>query len=141
MYKSKFSLTVNPVSVKRRSYDTSVVSDYVINEAGHIRSDFAVLNETNDALAMQKLLGRVMAYSEVDVNKGKSLQQILSEIKPRVAETPAELDRFEKYCIDNALAFYRSLKDSDVAKLSTGNGDGANVDSSSDSSVGASGQS
>lgn len=123
MYKREVDGVVFPrpyEPVRLRPYDNSALTDFAINEYGHIRSDFSVLTETNDLMSMQKLLNSVMSYSQKDENKGKSLEQIFAEIRPRNVETPAEMDRFEKFCIDKALDFYQKLKDNKLARLSEG---------------------
>lgn len=131
MYKSSFVSSSVPVSSDRRVFDTSFLSDYAINESGHIRSDFAVLQEQNDSLANFRLLQRIEEYGKIDVNKDKTVEQILAEIKPRMVETPAERDRFEQYCLDRAIDFYKTLQQSEAARLAVGSGDSKPSDGSS----------
>ena len=128
MYNNRFGTLSSgmPFKVNKhvvvRAFDSSLVSDYTVNSCGYLRSDFSELNERNDSLSMARLLARLQEVSEDDSNKGKSFEELLDMLRPRSCQTPAELDRFEQYCIDKALDFYNNLKKSEVAKLSVGEG-------------------
>lgn len=93
-----------------RAYEHNC-GDYVKNAFGHIRNDFAVLQDSNNAIDMARVLARMQELDMQNVNQGKTFEQIVAEIRPRWCQSPAELDRFEQYCIDNALAFYKKLKE------------------------------
>lgn len=110
MYKSSF---VNNASIsnenKARSYKSDM-AEYTINACGFFRNDFAVLQESQNQLQMALALQRMQELSNGDSNKGKSFEEIVAMVRPRWCQSPAEMDRFEQYCIDNALELYKSLK-------------------------------
>lgn len=99
----------------RRSYDLLAASDYGINECGFIRSDFAELNERNDAAGLARLLSRFQQISADESYQNLTDEQKFALIRPRGMQTPAELDRFEQYCIDQGIEFARDILGSDVA--------------------------
>lgn len=94
-----------------RVYD-SQSGEYSVNANGHLRSDFAELNSREDNYRYAVALSRLQeldAYSNLPENA--TLEDAVRLVRPRWCQSPAELDRFEQYCIDNALDFYKKLKD------------------------------
>lgn len=101
------------VIVSQRSFDLQTAKDYVTNTSGFLRSDFAVLNQTNDELEMARVLARMQEVNP-EPNPDRPFEEILKSIKPRWCELPNEMDRFEQYCINNSLEYYRKyLPDGD----------------------------
>ena len=90
----------------------AVEGDFVINKFGHIRSDFAVLTETNSSAEMAKaLMSMQSAYNDNSSQfDGMTFEQMVGVLRPRWCQLPGEVDRFEQYLIDNALDFYKSLR-------------------------------
>ena len=95
-----------------RSYEKFDENSFVVNKFGHIRSDFAVLMESNSSAEMAKVLSRMQAdfVSSSSRYDGMSFEEIVTSYKPRWCQMPGEVDRFEQYLIDNALDFYKKLK-------------------------------
>lgn len=91
----------------------AVEGDFVMNKYGHIRSDFATLVDSSDASEMARALQSMQAAYEEDVHKydGMTFEQIVQTLRPRWCQLPGEVDRFEQYLIDNALDFYKQLRD------------------------------
>lgn len=93
-----------------RVYD-SQVGDYVVNTKGFLASDFATLNAREDSYQMALALSRMRELdAKSNIPEGATFEQAVALIRPRWCQSPAELDRFEQYCIDNALDFYKKLK-------------------------------
>lgn len=90
----------------------AIEGDYVINKYGHIRSDFAILTETNSQAEMAKaLLSMQNSYNENSSQfDGMTFEQMVAVMRPRWCQLPGEVDRFEQYLIDNALDFYKQLR-------------------------------
>lgn len=90
------------------------VGSYSRNSSGFIRNDFSELMDSQDALSMSRALQKMneIASSEED-NSKKTFEEIVSIVRPRWCQSPAEMDRFEVYCIDNALETYSKLKNLD----------------------------
>lgn len=116
MYRSKYVspnpslkvIRVKGVQTDLRGIDALTAGDYVLNAAGFLRSDFSILNQTNDQLEMARVLAR-MQEIQPEPNPDRSFEDIVKELKPRWAQLPAELDRFEQYCIENSLEYYRKF--------------------------------
>lgn len=86
--------------------------DFVMNEHGHIRSDFAVLTDTNDSVELAKALTAMQTAYQNNSSQfdGMTFEQMVTAIRPRWCQLPGEVDRFEQYLIDNALEFYNKLR-------------------------------
>ena len=85
--------------------------DYTRNSNGFIRNDFSVLMDAQDSLSLQRALDAMREYTaQNEDNSDKSFEEIVAAVRPRWCQSPAELDRFELYCIDNALDVYSKLK-------------------------------
>lgn len=118
MYKfiPKSVVSVIPVVVNNQSlnrcFDSFDNEDFVVNRYGHIRSDFAVLMESTNGVEMAKVLAKMQAdfVSSSSRYDGMSFEEIVRSYKPRWCQMPGEVDRFEQYLIDNALDFYKKLK-------------------------------
>lgn len=115
MYKTSFIPVVPRISSVHKTFAQLPVEyikgDYERNIYGFIRSDFAVLQDSEDSLSMARTLQKMqeIAANEPD-NSDKSFEDIVREIRPRWCQLPAEMDRFELYCINNALDTYSKLK-------------------------------
>lgn len=114
MYKRSNFHQRRPFLVPNRAFDSFSSLGYEYNAAGFIRNDFSQLNERENELGFLRALSQMRDYSELDSNKGKTFEQIVSEIRPRWCQLPGEVDRFEQYCIDNALDYYKRLKDAET---------------------------
>lgn len=90
-----------------RVYQSFEAAGYMLNQFGNIASDFSLLSQQNDLQTMQRVLSRLQELPDEE-RVGKSVRQMCAELRSRYCQTPAELDRFEQYCIDNALDFYMS---------------------------------
>lgn len=108
----------NSIGVLRRKvgvervFDKLAASEYAVNVSGFLRSDFSTLSESQDALAMSRVLQRMQELTnESPDNKNKSFDEIVKMVKPRWCQLPAEMDRFEQYCIENAIDFYKQFKE------------------------------
>lgn len=117
MYKSSYipvfndSLPVNDSGNVQTRVVVVTSGDYDRNSFGFIRSDFAMLAASQDAMSLQKALSKMQEFAATEVdNSDKSFEEICQQIIPRFVQSPAELDRFELYCIDNALDTYAKLK-------------------------------
>lgn len=103
---------------KIRVYD-SQSGEYSVNSCGFLRSDFAELNSREDAYRYAAALSRMQELdAQSNLPENCTLEDAVRIIRPRWCQSPAEMDRFEQYCIDNALDLYKRLKektDEDVA--------------------------
>lgn len=98
-------------NVRRIRVFDSQTGDYSINSHGFIRSDFAELNSREDIYKYAAALSRMQELdAQSNLPKDCTLEDAVRMIRPRWCQSPAELDRFEQYCIDNALDFYNKLK-------------------------------
>lgn len=90
--------------------------DFVINAFGHIRSDFAVLTDTNNSIELSKaLMAMETAYQENSSQfDGLTFEQMVKVVRPRWCQLPGEVDRFEQYLIDEALDFYKKLRQDEI---------------------------
>ena len=102
------------VFVESRRFDNFESQGYEYNQCGFIRNDFSQLQERENQLGFMRALAQMQEYVNVDTNKGKTFEQIVSEIRPRWCQLNGEIDRFEQYCIDNAIQFYKDLKDQET---------------------------
>lgn len=114
MYKRSNFHNRRPFWVPCRAFDSFSSMGYEYNAAGFIRNDFSQLNERENQIGFLRALSEMREFTEVDSNKGKTFEQIVSEIRPRWCQLPGEVDRFEQYCIDNALDYYKRLKDAET---------------------------
>lgn len=116
MYTSNFSPvnTIDNDNLNSRILIDCPQGSYSRNSSGFIRNDFSELMDSQDALSMSRALQKMneIAASEED-NSKKSFEEIVSMVRPRWCQSPAEMDRFELYCIDNALDTYAKLKNLD----------------------------
>ena len=97
----------------------AVEGDFVINKYGHIRSDFAVLAESNNTLEMARALEQMRAAYDASSSQfeGMTFEQMVATVRPRWCQLPNEVDRFEQYLIDNALEFYKKLREDEVSNI------------------------
>lgn len=108
-------------SANARPFDSFSQMGFELNAKGFIRNDFSQLMERENQLGFMRALQAMQEYSEDNSNDGKTFEEIVRSVRPRWCQLNGELDRFEQYCIDNAIDFYQRLKDSntpqgDVAK-------------------------
>ena len=110
-FKSK-PITIVKNQPQIRAFD-AIDGDFVINAYGHIRSDFATLVDSNDANEMARALQSMQAsFAENShLYDGMTFEEIVKTIRPRWCQFPGEVDRFEQYLIDEALDFYKELRD------------------------------
>lgn len=111
-----------PVTIKNQVVKVAVDAvegDFVINKYGHIRSDFAVLAESNNTLEMARALEQMRASYEQSSSQydGMNFEQMVATVRPRWCQLPNEVDRFEQYLIDNALEFYKTLRKDEISNL------------------------
>lgn len=118
-----------PISTGARAFDTFESQGYEMNECGFIRNDFSQLQERENTLGFYRALSAMQEYQEQHSNEGKTFEQIVAEIRPRWCQLNGEVDRFEQYCIDNALDFYKKLKDAsdEKGKVANDYAEGAGV--------------
>lgn len=96
-----------------------IEDDVIINQFGHVRNDFAVLMDTSNGLEFARALSNMQAAYESNSSQfdGMTFEQMVSVVRPRWCQLPGEVDRFEQYLIDNALDFYKSLREDEVSAL------------------------
>lgn len=94
-----------------RAFDSFDSQGYEFNHNGFIRNDFSQLQERENSVGFLRAVAQMQEYANEDTNKGKTFEQIVAEIRPRWCQLNGEIDRFEQFCIDNAIQFYRELKD------------------------------
>lgn len=115
MYKrSNFNSFDTCVSLPSRVFETFEELGYEFNAAGFIRNDFSQLQERENELGYLRALSAMQEYSEQHSNEGKTFEEIIREVRPRWCQLNGEVDRFEQYVIDNALDYYRKLKDKET---------------------------
>lgn len=95
-----------------RVFDSFTELGYEYNSAGFIRNDFSQLQERENELGFMRALSALQEYTENHSNEGKTFEEIVREVRPRWCQLNGEVDRFEQYVIDNALDYYKKLKDS-----------------------------
>lgn len=90
--------------------------DFVLNKYGHVRSDFAVLTDTNDSVELAKALANMQQMYNENSSQfdGLTFEQMVKAVRPRWCQLPGEVDRFEQYLIDEALDFYNKLRNEEV---------------------------
>ena len=106
------------IKSETRVFETFNELGYEYNDCGFIRNDFSQLQERENQLGYLRALSAMREYEETHSNVGKTFEEIIREVRPRWCQLNGEIDRFEQYCIDNALDFYKKLKD---AKTKEGN--------------------
>ena len=106
-----------------------VEGQFMVNQYGHIRSDFAVLTETTSGLEFAKALQNMQAsYTENSSQfDGLTFEQMVNLVRPRWCQLPGEVDRFEQYLIDNALEFYKNLRKDEVNAIEDEGGNADNL--------------
>lgn len=128
MYKGKINFFRHSSPIKKNGIRVIRVFDsqsglYSVNSNGFLRSDFAELNAREDNLSYAAALSRMRELdSSNNLPINATLEDAVRLVRPRWCQSPAELDRFEQYCIDNALDFYNKLKENtpDDVKKSVG---------------------
>lgn len=120
-----------------RAFDSFESQGYEFNDHGFIRNDFSQLQERENELGYMRALSQMQEYVSEHSNDGKTFEQIVSEIRPRWCQLNGEVDRFEQYCIDNALDFYNKLKDENTQEGAVARefADGAGVNVPSEPAV------
>lgn len=112
MYKRRnYHNSIFPRVLEKRAFDTFSSQGYERNASGFIRNDFSQLQERENELGMMRALSQMQEYVAEHSNEGKTFEEIVAAVRPRWCQLNGEVDRFEQYCIDNALEFYRKLKD------------------------------
>lgn len=120
-----------------RVFDSFKQLGYEYNSAGFIRNDFSQLQERENELGYLRALSAMQEYTAVHSNEGKTFEEIVREVRPRWCQLNGEVDRFEQYVIDNALDYYRKLKDSSTkeGKVAKAVADGVGVSATSEPAV------
>lgn len=77
--------------------DNSLSEDWNINAHGFIRNDINLLLESENLNDMSYVVSKVMNLKKEDRFKGMSDKEILSSIKPRLIQSPAEMDAYLDY--------------------------------------------
>lgn len=98
-------------SAPSRPFDSFDSLGYEYNSHGFIRNDFSQLQERENQLGYMRALSQMQEYVEQHSNEGKTFEEIVREVRPRWCQLNGEVDRFEQYLIDNALEFYKKLRD------------------------------
>lgn len=113
-----------------RAFDSFSSQGYERNSSGFIRNDFSQLQERENELGMMRALSQMQEYVASHSNEGKTFEEIVAAVRPRWCQLNGEVDRFEQYCIDNALEFYRNLKDeqSEPGRVASEFANGAGID-------------
>lgn len=97
-------LRPNGVDVTRRAYSTFEECGFEFNEFGGIRSDFAILVNSQSLLVMQQAANRLREIQALEPdNSSKSFEDIVREIRPRWCQSPKQIMEFQKYLIDNRI--------------------------------------
>lgn len=125
-YSGNKTITVNNQKAVRAV--DSIEDDVIINKYGHVRNDFAVLMDTSDGLEFARALSNMQSAYEQNSSQfdGMTFEQMVSTVRPRWCQLPGEVDRFEQYLIDNALQFYKNLRQDEINALED---EGVNADS------------
>lgn len=100
-----------PCGSASRAFDSFSQLGYEFNDGGFIRNDISQLNERENSIGYMRALSQMQEYVEEHSNEGKTFEEIVASVRPRWCQLNGEVDRFEQYCIDNALDFYKKLKD------------------------------
>lgn len=114
MYKNliKHSVTFGSSVVDdHRKYDSFKMSNFTINEFGTIRSDFAELMAAESREALLSAISRMKELYANDGDKGKTFDQIMSEVVPRSMQSPRELDLVEQAIINTQIDKYGKLSE------------------------------
>ena len=127
-FKGKVSIGTSCFPINNQTVERAidfVSGDFVINKFGHIRSDFAILTDTCNGAEMAKALNQMQQmYSDNSSQfDGMTFEQMVKAVRPRWCQLPGEVDRFEQYLIDEALDFYKQLRQDaeDIEKLDNPN--------------------
>lgn len=117
------------VHAPSRAFDTFESQGYEYNVCGFIRNDFSQLQERENELGYMRALAQMQEYYEENSNEGKTFEEIIATVRPRWCQLNGEVDRFEQYCIDNALDFYKKLRDdtTKAGEVAKANADGIGV--------------
>lgn len=120
-----------------RVFDSFKQLGYEYNSAGFIRNDFSQLQERENELGYLRALSAMQEYTVEHSNEGKTFEEIVREVRPRWCQLNGEVDRFEQYVIDNALDYYRKLKDSSTkeGEVAKAVADGVGVPATSEPAV------
>lgn len=102
-------------SCVERAFDNLTSQGYTINDGGFIRNDFSELQARENEIGYLRALSQMQDYVAEHSNEGKTFEEIIKEVRPRWCQLNGEVDRFEQYLIDNALEFYKKLRDADTS--------------------------
>lgn len=83
--------------------DKTMCEDYNLNSHGFIRNDINVLLEANSMQEMQYVAQKFQERKTQDLYKDASDEDILKTIKPRLMQSPAEMESFLKY-VDSVIS-------------------------------------
>lgn len=83
--------------------DKTMCEDYNLNAHGFIRNDINVLLEANTMQEMQYVAQKFQERKTQDLYKDASDEDILKTIKPRLMQSPAEMESFLNY-VDSVMS-------------------------------------
>lgn len=134
MYKRRNIHNIVNYVCKPRIYETFENLGYEFNEGGFIRNDFSQLQERENELGFARALSQMREYVEENTNDGKTFEEIVASVRPRWCQLNGEIDRFEQYLIDNALDFYKKLRDkeTDAGRVAAEVAEGTGVEPTSE---------
>lgn len=108
----------NSVNVFRRAFEDLSSAGIVRNEFGFIRSDFADLMKNQTSYQMQMLAQRLASqtFATKEEKKNMSFDELVKRLKPRLLQSPKELDDFEQYILSLDLSEYERIRQENELK-------------------------
>ena len=103
------------------SIDQFDSKDFNINEAGHIRNDISALARATSQSQYDALMKRLVELRNTGgIDEKTSIDDALSMIKPRYAQSPNEIEQFIQMTNGNVMekvtaAYEKALKDNKVS--------------------------
>lgn len=91
--------------------DKSGFGDWSINVNGWLRNDINLLLEANNMEDISYICSKIMTLRKVDRFKNMSDKDILASIKPRLLQSPSEMDMYLTYLNDNIQNISKEVKE------------------------------